>query len=204
MDKARAQIIHKLVEDMRTSERKERTALVRRAALALGLDPKSVYRLRREAGWESGRKTRRDAGQSAVDEDLALAVGGLVKQATRANGKRTLTIEGTRRLLAAQGYGVADAETGEITMPSSKTLSTVMRRLGCHPDQVARGKATGRLRSLHPNHAWQVDSSVCVLFYLPGGKKMPGLMHQHHRAKYQNCHNRGQQKIHKHLAYREL
>ena len=36
------------------------------------------------------------------------------------------------------------------------------------------------------------------------GKKMPGLMHQHHRAKYQNCHNRGQQKIHKHLAYREL
>lgn len=172
MDKARAQIIHKLVEDMRTSERKERTALVRRAALALGLDPKSVYRLLREAGWESGRKTRRDAGQSAVDEDLALAVGGLVKQATRANGKRTLTIEGTRRLLEAQGYGVADAETGEITMPSSKTLSTVMRRLGCHPDQVARGKATGRLRSLHPNHAWQVDSSVCVLFYLPGGKKM--------------------------------
>lgn len=172
MDKARAQIIHKLVEDMRTGERKERTALVRRAALALGLDPKSVYRLLREAGWESGRKTRRDAGQSAVDEDLALAVGGLVKQATRANGKRTLTIEGTRRLLAAQGYGVADAETGEITMPSSKTLSTVMRRLGCHPDQVARGKATGRLRSLYPNHAWQVDSSVCVLFYLPGGKKM--------------------------------
>ena len=172
MDKARAQIIHKLVEDMRTSERKERTALVRRAALALGLNPKSVYRLLREAGWESGRKTRRDAGQSAVDEDLALAVGGLVKQATRANGKRTLTIEGTRRLLEAQGYGVADAETGEITMPSSKTLSTVMRRLGCHPDQVARGKATGRLRSLHPNHAWQVDSSVCVLFYLPGGKKM--------------------------------
>ena len=172
MDKARAQIIHKLVEDMRTGERKERTALVRRAALALGLDPKSVYRLLREAGWESGRKTRRDAGQSAVDEDLALAVGGLVKQATRANGKRTLTIEGTRRLLEAQGYGVADAETGEITMPSSKTLSTVMRRLGCHPDQVARGKATGRLRSLHPNHAWQVDSSVCVLFYLPGGKKM--------------------------------
>ena len=172
MDKARAQIIHQLAEDMRTGERKERTALVRRAALALGLDPKSVYRLLREAGWESGRKTRRDAGQSAVDEDLALAVGGLVKQATRANGKRTLTIEGTRRLLAAQGYGVADAETGEITMPSSKTLSTVMRRLGCHPDQVARGKATGRLRSLHPNHAWQVDSSVCVLFYLPGGKKM--------------------------------
>ena len=78
MDKARAQIIHKLVEDMRTGERKERTALVRRAALALGLNPKSVYRLLREAGWESGRKTRRDAGQSAVDEDLALAVGGLV------------------------------------------------------------------------------------------------------------------------------
>ena len=44
MDKARAQIIHKLVEDMRTSERKERTALVRRAALALGLVIAKAYR----------------------------------------------------------------------------------------------------------------------------------------------------------------
>ena len=75
-------------------------------------------------------------------------------------------------MLGAQGYGVTDAETGEVKMPSPKTISTAMRRLGCHPDQVARGKATGRQRSEHPNHVWEVDSSVCVLFYLPGGKKM--------------------------------
>lgn len=172
MDKARAQIIHALADDLRASAPKERGELVRRAALALGLAPKSVYRLLGEAGWESGRKPRRDAGNSAVEEPLALTVGGLVKQATRANGKRTLSIEAACRLLGAQGYGVTNHKTGEVAMPSARTISEAMRRAGCHPEQAARGKATGRQRSEHPNHVWQVDSSVCVLFYLPGGKRM--------------------------------
>lgn len=174
MDKAQAQIIHTLAQELTASTPKGRGELVQRAALALGKSVKTVYRLLKEAGWETGRKARSDAGQSAVDEKLALTVGGLVTRATRANGKRTLTIEGACRLLEAQGYGVKNAETGEVAMPSPKTISTAMRRLGCHPDQVARGKATGRQRSEHPNHVWEVDSSVCVLFYLPGsgGKKM--------------------------------
>lgn len=172
MDKAQAQIIHTLAQDLTASTPKGRGELVQRAALALGKSVKTVYRLLKAAGWDAGRKTRCDAGKSAVNEDLALTVGGLVTRATRANGKRTLTIEGACRMLGAQGYGVTDAETGEVKMPSPKTISTAMRRLGCHPDQVARGKATGRQRSEHPNHVWEVDSSVCVLFYLPGGKKM--------------------------------
>ena len=172
MDKAQAQIIHALAEDLRASAPKGRGELVRRAALALGLTPKSIYRMLGQAGWESGRKPRSDAGKSAVEEKLALTVGGLVTRATRANGKRTLSIEAARRLLEAQGYGVTNSDTGEVTMPSARTLSTAMRRAGCHPDQVVRGKATGRQRSEHPNHVWEVDSSVCVLFYLPGGKRM--------------------------------
>lgn len=172
MDKAQAQIIHTLAQDLTASTPKGRGELVQRAALALGKSVKTVYRLLKAAGWDAGRKTRCDAGKSAVGEELALSVGGLVTRATRANGKRTLTIEGACRLLGAQGYGVTDAETGEVKMPSPKTISTAMRRLGCHPDQVARGKATGRQRSESPNHVWEVDSSVCVLFYLPGGKKM--------------------------------
>lgn len=170
MDTAQAQIIHTLAQELTASTPKGRGELVQRAALALGKSAKTVYRLLKAAGWETGRKTRSDAGRSGVDETLALTVGGLVTRATRANGKRTLTIRGACRLLDAQGYGVADAETGEVRMPSEKTMAAAMRRAGCHPDQVARGRATGRQRSAHPNHVWEVDSSVCVLFYLPGKK----------------------------------
>lgn len=172
MSPAQAQHIHELIASLRLAQARERGELVRRAALALGKTPKTVYRMLKAAGWDAGRKPRADAGQTAVDASLALTVGGLVTRATRVNGKRTLTIKDACERLAAQGYGVKDDSTGETIMPSPKTVSTAMRRYGCHPDQMERGKATGRQRSLHPNHVWEIDASVCVLVYLPGGKKM--------------------------------
>ena len=80
---------------------------------------------------------------------------------------------------------------------TGKVIVTAQRQqthgiTGAAPDGAPQRRAEPDGKFLH------MDAAV------PGGKKMPGLMHQHHRAKYQNCHNRGQQKIHKHLAYREL
>ena len=90
--------------------------------------------------------------------------------ARRANGKKTMTMELATEVLAANGYGAVNLETGEVAMPSVSTLSRVMREHGCHPAQLKRGAPTGRVRSLHPNHSWQMDPSICVLYYLPGGK----------------------------------
>ena len=45
-----------------------RTALVARAAETLGKSPKTVYGLlKRYTGWDSGRKTRADKGETCVD-----------------------------------------------------------------------------------------------------------------------------------------
>lgn len=159
-----------LADRLTASPRGRRSALVQDTALTLGLSTTSVYRRLKEMGATDKRKTRSDAGRRKVDRDLALLVGGLVHTAQRANGKRTTTIKEAVRIVADNGMGVADPETGEITMPSVSSVARTMREMGCHPSQLGRGKATGRLRSPHPNWMWQIDASVCVLYYLPGGR----------------------------------
>jgi hypothetical protein len=148
----------------------DRGALVGAASQTLRCSVQTVYRHLREVGWESGRKTRADRGRISVPEDLARAAAGLVKVATRAHGKRTMTITGACDILGGNGYGVVNPKTGEVAMPSPTTVSRAMSIYGCHPDQLERGTPAQELRSLHPNHVWQIDASVCVLFYLPRGK----------------------------------
>ena len=147
-----------------------RSGLVARAAQALGKSVKTVYALlRSQAGWTSGRKPRRDKGVTCVDRELALTVGGLSYIGTRQTGKRILSIKAACERLAANGRGVTNQETGETVMPSAATLSRAMRRYCCHPSQLAAARPATELRSLHPNHTWQVDASVCVLYALKGG-----------------------------------
>lgn len=167
---AQTHALRALADRLSAAPRGLRSALVRDTALALGLSVTSVYRRLKEMDVTGKRKTRSDAGRRKVDRDLALLVGGLVHTAQRANDKRTTTIKEAVRIVADNGLGVPDPETGEIVMPSVSTVARAMRAMGCHPSQLGRGKATGRMRSPHPNWMWQVDASVCVLYYLPGGR----------------------------------
>ncbi|MDK4697969.1 transposase [Kingella negevensis] len=42
-------------------------------------------------------------------------------------------------------------------------------------DQLLQPAPVTSLQSLHPNHVWQIDASLCVLFYLPVSGKDTGL-----------------------------
>ena len=149
----------------------ERGQIVRRTAAGLGVSENTLYGwLKKHTGWNSGRKPREDRGEICAPLALCKKVSGLVFFGTRANGKRTMTIKRAVAVLAAQGEGVVSPETGEVTMPSTATISRAMRQHGCHPDQLKKGKPTGQVRSLHPNHVWQIDASVCVLYYIKGSK----------------------------------
>ena len=153
------------------ARRGSRRALVEEAAERIGLSAPTMYRRLAECGWTSDRKPRADRGTSCVDAELARTAAGMVATARRANGKKTLPLTTARDILEANGQGCKiNVETGEVSMPSAATLSRVMYRHGCHPEQLKHGKTPVELRSLHPNHAWQIDASVCVLFYLPGGE----------------------------------
>ena len=140
----------------------ERTVLVDEVAKLLTCSPQTVYRkLKQFVNWTSGRKRRKDSGTLGVSENTAKAVAHLMHKATRDNGKRTMPMTVAKNILCGSGFQEANVST--------TTISRAMRAYRCHPDMLAQGSPHVHMRSLYPNHVWQVDPSLCVLFYLPKG-----------------------------------
>jgi hypothetical protein len=160
-----------LAGKLATAKHGEKGSLIQAASEFLRCSPQEVYRRLEDVGFKSGRKPRADRGKTAVTEELARKAAGMVHVAMRANGKKTLAIKDALEILKEDGHGEVDTETGEIKPidVSASTLSRAMRRYNCHPEQLRTPTAHVSMRSLHPNHVWQIDASVCVLFYLPRG-----------------------------------
>ena len=163
---AQAAALRTLAGKLETADRGQRQRLIAEGVKLLGVSRATLYRMLGRVGALDTRSTRSDAGKRCVTREQALAVAGLVQTARRANGKQTMPLQLAAQLAAANGMAGLTPEN----LPSASTLSRTMREMGCHPGQLKTGKATGRLRSPHPNYCWQVDASVCVLWYLPGGK----------------------------------
>ena len=115
----------------------DRGRIVARLAETLNRSLNTTYQyLKKYGGWESGKKPRKGKGETCVPEALCRKVAGLVICGDRANGKRPMCIKDAVKRWEANGEGIADPETGEVTMPSVETISRAMRRYGCHPDQL--------------------------------------------------------------------
>lgn len=161
----------------------ERGDMVKNMASALGVSVQTGYRyLERYAAWVSGKKPRRDKGETCVPESLCRRIAELMLF-PRANGKQVMTLKLAVHIAKESGEGIADPETGEITMPSVETISRAMRQYGCHPEQLKKWKPTGRVRSLHPNHTWLLDASVCILYRIRGTKRVVFLDERSYNAK---------------------
>lgn len=148
----------------------EGAALVARAAADLSLSNASIFRKMAQLGIDFGRKQRADKGKSALLRSEAEVIAAYLMAGTRANGKRIISIEQALHDLRANGKIAAecvDAATGVVTLLSPTTVTRKLLAWGLHPDQLNRPAPHVELASLHPNHAWQIDASVCVLFYLP-------------------------------------
>lgn len=134
--------------------------ILREAMQHLSYSRAELYRRLAEVGYVTDRKTRSDKGKSSVDADTAQLIGGMLHIATRANGKRILAIKDAAAILAEQG---------KAPRVSAATISRALRSHHVHPQQLSQPTPHIQQRSLHPNHVWQIDASVCVLFYLPKG-----------------------------------
>jgi len=120
------------------------------------------------------RKKRADAGRSALSRDEAALISATLREATRKNGKRLYSIADAVETLRANGFitaGRADEETGEFFPLSEDTISRALRNYGLHPDQLDAPAPSSEMASLHPNHVWEVDASLCTLYYLSNGHK---------------------------------
>jgi len=138
----------------------EKGAIAKTACEHLQISNAQLYRDLETVGFKTERKQRSDKGKSVVSAEVAEQIGGMVHVATRANGKQTLPITTALSIL------VADGKAPKV---SAATIARAMKNNMCHPKQLAAPSAHAQQKSLHPNHCWQVDASICVLFYLPRG-----------------------------------
>lgn len=118
------------------------------------------------------RKVRSDFGEICLTREEAETIAAVLVTTPRANGKQTAGIKTALRSLRANNMIAAervDTETGEVIPLSVSAVSRGLRYYNLHPEQLNQPKPVMRMRSLHPNHVWQIDPSICVLYYLNEG-----------------------------------
>lgn len=124
------------------------------------------------------RKQRADAGCSALTREEALVISGAWLESRRNNDKRLYSLESVVKALRTNGMimaGRTDKETGEFFPLSIDAISRALRSYRLHYDQLQNPAPSLELASKHPNHVWQIDASICVLYYLKNpGKKVKG------------------------------
>ncbi|EAM6083126.1 transposase family protein [Salmonella enterica subsp. enterica] len=120
------------------------------------------------------RKQRADAGCSALTREEALTISGAWLESRRNNDKRLYSLESVVKALRANGMimaGRTNEETGEFFPLSTDAISRALRSYRLHYDQLQHPTPSLELKSLHPNHVWQIDASICVLYYLKNPNK---------------------------------
>lgn len=141
------------------------------ASTALGVSVQTVHRWLREHR-HTGRKQRSDAGQLALSREEAVVVSAYLMDGPRANGKQIITLVDAVKALRKNQLIRAeriDTATGEIIPLSETSIARALRHYHLHPEQLRRPTPHQPLSSPHPNWCWQVDASVCVVYYLPDG-----------------------------------
>lgn len=139
------------------------------ACQRLGMSPATLARKLKAVAVRPERKRRADAGDVTLPRQEAVLISAILMDSLRKNSKRLLPIGQAVELLRANGEVRAeflDPATGEIRPLSTSAVTRALRVYGLHPDQLLRPAPHTELRSLHPNHVWQIDASLCVLYYL--------------------------------------
>lgn len=156
-----------------------RTALCKAAAKDLRLSLATLYRKLEEVTVvTTTRKQRADAGQSELTRDEALTISTALIESARRNEKRLYSLGDAVEALRASGLIRAEAvdkATGELRPMSLSAIGRALHHYGVHPKQLLAPAPVTQLASEHPNHVWQIDASLCVLYYLQPSAKVNGL-----------------------------
>ena len=167
-----------------------REAVYAAACAELGVSRATLHRGLREVALAPGRKRRSDSGQTALPRKEAVLISALLVDSLRKNNKRLMSVaqalDVLRRNAEVRAESI-DPASGEVLPLSPSAVARALRGYGLHPDQLARPAPAAELKSLHPNHVWQIDASLCVLYYLRSGNAAEqGLQVMRHQQFYKN------------------
>lgn len=160
------------------------------ACAELGMSRATLHRALNQVALAPGRKQRADAGQTALPREEAVIISALLMDSLRKNAKRLMSVAHAVDVLRRNGEVRAesiDPDTGEVVPLSPSAIGRALRGYCLHPDQLLRAAPAAELKSLHPNHVWQIDASLCVLYYLRSDKATGrGLQVMEHKRFYKN------------------
>ena len=182
----RLQAVDRQAESM---GRGEKSAYLKQQAAELGMSLATLYRKLEAVAVKPERKRRSDAGKSELSLDEAKLISSVLMEAMRRNGKRLMAVRKAVEMLRATGKIEAariDEDTGEVMPLSESTITRALREYRLHPDQLLQPDPVSRMKSEHPNHCWQIDPSLCVLYYLPRHGKDAGLRVMKEEEFYKN------------------
>lgn len=144
------------------AQHSEQTAKVKAFAERIGRSPQTVYRwLKDHAGRKTNRKARADKGTTAVSEAVIEMMAGMKREAVRGNGNKTMPTGVAMNILSRNGI--------EITVSKAR-YNAIMRERNLDVDSIIASRSHIRTRPDHVNQVYQVDPSLCVIYYM-GGKQ---------------------------------
>lgn len=169
LNPAIVQRLVQLVQAAASAPRGGKQALYDAACAELGMSLPTLYRHLGKVTVKPERKQRSDAGDVLLTREDAIAISALLMTSHRKTNKRLLSIGQAVDMLRANGEVRAEAldpVSGELIRLSDSAIARALRHYNLHPDQLNRPTPAVELKSLHPNHVWQIDASICVLYYL--------------------------------------
>ncbi|HAT1685144.1 TPA: transposase family protein [Klebsiella oxytoca] len=152
----------------------QKGAIYDAACQKYGISRHTLYRWLKDESSKKPRKTRSDKGKTCITMTDMKYIAGSIIQATRQNNKRNLSISQAAEELRDAGLVVAsrlDKETGELIPVHPDTVRRAMNNAQMHPNQLKQPAPSVQLRSKYANHVWEMDASLCVLYYLKKPKK---------------------------------
>ncbi|HPQ95366.1 MAG TPA: DDE-type integrase/transposase/recombinase [Thiolinea sp.] len=158
-----------LAQQLRDIPHSGKGAFVARHATNLQVTPKTLYGWLRDV-MQGDRKPRSDNGTSALTLVEARLISALLRESRKQTGKQLGKVGLAVDMLRSNGAIRAeslDRATGALRPFSISAIERALRGYRLHPDQLDRPAPAQALRSPHPNYLWQVDASLCVLYYLP-------------------------------------
>ena len=128
----------------------------------IGKKPCTVHRwLKVHSGRKTARKRRSDSGKTCVPTETIEMLAGMKRECVRGNGNKTLPTGVALNILHENGV--------EITVSQSR-YNAIMRERKLDADSIMGSRTHIQTRPKHVNQVFQVDPSLCVIYYM-GGKQ---------------------------------
>ena len=164
-------LLAQLAARLEAARHGERGVLVQAAADGMGVTSATVHRWLKEGDHRyAPRKRRSDAGKLSLTREEAFKIAAMLVRGYRANDKKVTNLTDAVEVARRNGWIRAervDEKTGAITPLSISSIASALKHYGVSPTEMRQSAPYQPLASEYPNQCWQVDASVCILYYLP-------------------------------------